>query len=198
MWSLWVVPLIGIIFVAVALTSLVLLCFKKFRSRRWVAGLLAAPFGCAALPLLLVMGLVGIANLTKQSDAQLYEEIFGYQPAITEDRMLANASGSDASREIYMRIEPTTAELARLMHVPNLRQSSWDLETFKTKGDSKGFTWWVWSKRQDRMDPNYCPEAEVFEAPGFRGWREFRLAKCDVSQNSWKTDFGLIFVMAIK
>ncbi len=198
MWSLWFVPLIVIIFGAVALVSLVLLCFKKFRNKRWVGGLLAAPFGCAAVPVLLSLLLVGIGNLTKQSDAGHYEEVFGYHTTITEDRMLANASGSENDREIYMRIEPTATELARLMQIPNLRLSDWSLETFKTRGDSKGFTWWVLSKNPDRMEPNYCPNAEVFEAPGFRGWREFRLARCDVSKNQWKGQFGLIFVIAAR
>ena len=116
-----------------------------------------------------------IGNLIQSSDTELYVEIFGYRPTITEDRMLFDDFGSGSDREIFMRAEPTNAERKRLLSIPNAVQSGFTLDQFIAQGASHGFSWWISSS-----DPygDFCKSARILDAHGFRGWVEFRIAEC--------------------
>jgi hypothetical protein len=119
--------------------------------------------------------LVLIGNLTQSSDTALYEEVFGYRPAISEDRMLFDDTAAGQEREIFMRAEPTDAERKKLLLIPGAVKSDLTLDQFVARGESRGFTWWL---SGTDMYAGFCKSARVQDAHGFRGWREFRFAEC--------------------
>jgi hypothetical protein len=116
-----------------------------------------------------------IGNLLQSSDTELYEEIFGYRPTITEDRMLFDDFGSGRNREIFMRAEPNAAERAKMFAIPGAVESDFGLDDFASRGQSYGFMWWL---SGGDMTQGYCKSARILDAHGFRGWTEFRIAEC--------------------
>jgi hypothetical protein len=129
------------------------------------------PFGCAALPIIGFVVLLGVSALLTKSDTQLYEEIFGYRPTIAESRMLFDDFGGHDAREIFMRAEPTTAERRKLMAIPGLAASGYRPEQFIARGREHGFGWWL-------SDQEDCKTVRILDARGFRGWSELRFAEC--------------------
>ena len=175
MWSLWVVPLL----VALPLTGVVVALVWYFASpkgrRPRIGVALAVPLGCVSVPVIGVALLAAFGSLTKSSDTDLFEEMFGYRPTITEDRMLFDDFGGGENREIWLRVETNDRERARLLAIPGLAASDLTLDQFIALGNRHGFMWWVSSNLHD---PEYCRTARILDAPGYRGWAEFRIARC--------------------
>jgi hypothetical protein len=174
----WGLLLFGLLAMSLVVGSAAALAwfFGSRKGRRpKVATLIAIPLGCVAIPIagLLVLALVG--TLTQSSDAELYEELFGYRPTIREDRLLFDDFGSGGERRIFMRAEPTDAERLRLLALPGARVSDFTLDQFIARGESHGFSWWLSSSD---MFGGYCKSARILDAHGFRGWAEFRIAEC--------------------
>jgi hypothetical protein len=119
--------------------------------------------------------LAAVSPLFQKSDTQLYEEVFGHEPTLGEDRMLFNDFGNDTDRHIFMRAEPTSAEREKMVATLSLRASEFTLNEFTALGAQHGFTWWI---STDPQRNEHCKSARIREAHGFRGWREFRVAEC--------------------
>ena len=175
MWSLWAIPLLAMLFLGGAVAALCCFLASGREKRPKLGTLVAIPFGCVGVPIAGVVLLAVVGNLLQSSDAELYEEIFGYRSTIAEDRMLFDDFGSGRRREIYMRAEPTDAERKRLLAIPGAVQSAFTLVDFTARGDAHGFGWWL---SGDERSGNFCKSARILDAHGFRGWVEFRVAEC--------------------
>ena len=180
MWGLWFIPLLKLSFCVGLAGAVVWYLLRAFAGKRpktpvAVAVVVAAPFGCAVLPVLVLTLLAAVAPLFQKSDTQLYEEVFGQPPPFGEDRMLFNDFGSGADRHIFMRAEPTRAERDKMLATSPLRASEFTLNDFVALGDQHGFSWWI---SADPLRDDHCKSARIREAHGFRGWREFRVAEC--------------------
>lgn len=195
MWGLWFFPLVALLFLGGAAAGLIWFLASRKGHRPNIAALVALPFGCAAIPVAGLALLATIGNLTQSSDTALFEEIFGYRPTMTEDRMLFDDFGSGRDRDIYMRAEPTDAERKRLLAIPGAKPSDFTLDQFIARGEAQGFSWWM--SGNDYM-PGYCKSARILDAHGFRGWGEFRIAEClDAGSDfSASANKGKIFVIA--
>lgn len=174
-WGLWAFPLLVTLFVGGSAASLAWFLGSRKGQRPKVAALIALPFGCVAIPVVGFVMLAVVGNLIQSSDTELYEEVFGYRPTITEDRMLFDDFGSGRDREIFMRAEPTDAERKRLFSIPNAVESDFALDHFAARGASHGFSWWL---SGSDMFGGSCKSARILDAHGFRGWVEFRVADC--------------------
>lgn len=176
MWGLWFFPLVALSF-CVGLIVAVLWYLLRARAgkRPRVPVAVAIPFGCAVLPIVALALLAAAGPLFQKSDTRLYEEVFGHEPALGEDRMLFDDFGNGADRQIFMRAEPTGAEREKMLAAPPLRASKLTLDEFAALGARHGFMWWI--STDPRSDAR-CKSARIREAPGFRGWREFRVAEC--------------------
>ena len=175
MWGLWLFPLLAILFVGGSAAALAWSLARREGRRPNLAVVIAIPFGCLALPFIGFALLAVVGNLLQSSDTELFEEIFGYRPTITEDRMLFDDFGSGRNREIYMRAEPTEAERRKLFSIPGAVESDFELVDFESRGITQGFMWWISSSD---MSGDYCKSARILDAHGFRGWTEFRIAEC--------------------
>jgi hypothetical protein len=182
MWTLWFFPLITLSFcvglaVAVSWYLLRAVAGKRPEAPVAVAVAVAAPLGCAALPVVALALLAAVSPLFQKSDTELYEEVLGQKPALGEDRLLFDDFGSGADREIFMRAQPTGAERKKMLATAPLRASEFTLDDFAALGARHGgFSWWISTAPQ--RDHDRCESARIREAPGFRGWREFRVAEC--------------------
>jgi hypothetical protein len=175
MWGLWFVPLV-VLLILVATASGLLWFFVSPKNRRpKITTVVAIPIGCAAILIIGLPLLAAFGSLFVKSDAQLYEEIFGYRPTLTEDRMLFDDFGGGSDREIFMRAEPTDAERKKLLTIAGSVESSFTLDQFIARGAQHGFMWWM---SANSREDGYCKSARILDAPGFRGWIEFRIAEC--------------------
>ena len=77
MWGLWFLPLIILIFLVVGAISLILLLTGPPDRAGIKAALIAAPFGCAAMPIAGLLMLAAIGSRTQATDQEIYAEIFG-------------------------------------------------------------------------------------------------------------------------
>jgi len=135
----------------------------------------AAPLGCASIMLLLVFAGLVPFSWFEDSDAELYEEIFGVQTEMVEQAMLTDEFGSRRLRDIYLRASPNAGELKRIMAIKGLAPSKITLDEFGAEGDRRGFTWWV--DRRDRSS-NSCEGGKVYESTEFRDWSRLLIADC--------------------
>jgi hypothetical protein len=175
MWGLWFFPLVALSFLGGAAIGLVWLFAGRKKRLSSIASAIALPFGCAAMPVAGLALLMAIGALLQKSDTQLYEEIFGYRPMITEDRMLFDDFGSGRDRAIFMRAEPTDAEHKKLMVISGLVETGSTPDLFIARGEQHGFTLWL---SANSIGPGHCQSVRILEAPGFRGWNEFHVAEC--------------------
>lgn len=174
-WGLWAFPLLVMLFVGGSAVGLAWFVGSRKSQSPNIAAILAIPVGCVAIPVVGFVMLVVIGNLIQSSDIELYEEIFGYRPTVTDDRMLFDDFGSGRDREIFMRAEPTDTERKRLLSIPNAAESALTLDQFIARGASHGFTWWLSSSD---MNDGFCKSARILDAHHYRGWVEFRVAEC--------------------
>jgi hypothetical protein len=168
-WGLWAFPLLATLFVGGSAAGVAWFLTGRKGQRPKVATIIAIPIACVAIPVAGFVMLAVVGNLTRSSDAELYEEVFGYRPTIPEDRLLFDDFGSGRDREIFMRAESTEAERNRLLAIPDTVESDFGLNDFIARGESHGFSWWLSSG---------CKTARILDAHGFRGWVEFRIAEC--------------------
>ena len=173
MWTLWFIPLLCMIFIGVAFLSLVAgVIWRPKRPAQWL-GLVALPFGCAALPVLALMLLVGLNALLQKSDAALCEEVWGFIPDMREDQMLSDDFGMWSNRWIYMRMEPSARDRQRLIDVT--RPSSVTSIQYDVMGEGRQFSWW-------NTD---CAAPILREADGYRDWRMLVVLDCPEHQQMW-------------
>jgi len=195
MWGLWFVPLV-ILLLLVATASGLLWFFAAPKDRRpKITTVVAVPIGCAGMLIIGLPLLAAFGSLFTKSDTHLYEEIFGYRPTLTEDRMLFDDFGSRSDREIFMRAEPTDAERKKLLAIPGSVESNFTLGQFIARGAQRGFTWWM---SANSLDDGYCKSARILDAHGFRGWIEFRIAECLDAGAEFpaSTNVGKVYVIA--
>lgn len=195
MWALGLLILTGLFFVLGTLIGLVWFFASPRQSRPKVITIVAVPFGCALIPVVGLTAMALLAPVFQKSDHALYQEVFGEGTTVPEQSMLFDEFGRGRSREIYVRINPNDAELEYLFSLPGLGASESTLSQFISRGDQHGFTWWI---TFDPDYPGYCPSARLWEADGFRGWQQLRIAECvDVgSEYPTTTNRGPIYVIA--
>lgn len=191
MWTLWLTPMVAILLAGAIVLSV--LVWGRPRAERRRSAIAAC--GCIAIPTAAIALLALLTCLWRESDAQLYEEIFGYRPQITEDRMLFDDFGSGSERQIYMRAEPSTAERKRLMAIPRSAVASFTLDDFISDGVRRGFIWWI---SQDRQDRNFCDAFRLFDASGSNGWSRLWIVECvrGGAEFPASANAGLIYVIA--
>ncbi len=167
MWGLLLFPLLVAIFLGVALVAII--AALVFRPKRPLTrtGLLAAPFGCAALPLLAILSVAGMNSLLQKSDARLFQEIYGFVPEMREDQMLSDDFGTLSDRWIYMKLEPTADDRGRILAVAP-RQSGLTAEQFANHGRTHQFTWW----------DVQCGVPDIRDASGYRDWQQLTVYDC--------------------
>lgn len=175
MWGLWFVPLMELLLIIGIVFGVLWLFFSPQDRRTKIITAVAFPFGCAAVPVIGLLSLAAIGSFFQKSDTQLYEEIFGYRPTITEDRMLFDDFGDDEEREIFMRAEPTEDERKKLMAIPELALSGSTADEFIARAEEKGLGWWV---STNSALGNYCKKIQIYGAVGFRGWKYLHMAEC--------------------
>lgn len=186
----------GMMFMVGGLIS-VIWYFVSPRDRRPSYEKLAiAPVGCAVLPVAGLAGLVVIGVIYQKDDAELYEELFGYHPAIANSNMLFDDFGHGRNREIYMRAYPNDEEREEIFSTPGLRPSDFSLSQFIARGDRHDFMWWLTTTPREMGD--YCESVQIYEAHGFRGWTEFRVAECTDAGDEFpdSANEGNIYVIA--
>ena len=199
MWGLWFFPLVTLSFFGGLAVAVLWYLLRAHAGKRpnvpaAVAVGVAAPLGCAALPIIALVLLGAVSSLFQKSDTQLYEEVFGHEPALGEDRMLFNDSGKGAHRHIFMRAEPTPEEREKMLAIPTLRASEYTLHEFAALGAQQGFMWWI--ATEPRSDDR-CKSARIREAHGFRGWREFRVAECLEGGTDFPADLNTRYVYIV-
>ena len=200
MWGLWFFPLVTLSFFGGLAVAVLWYLLRAHAGKRpnvpaAVAVGVAAPLGCAALPIIALVLLGAVSSLFQKSDTQLYEEVFGHEPALGEDRMLFNDFGNGTDRHIFMRAEPTSAEREKMLATtPPLRASEFTLNEFVALGARHGFTWWI---STDPQRNEHCKSARIREAHGFRGWREFRVAECLDGGTDFPADMNTRYVYVV-
>jgi hypothetical protein len=194
-WGLWFFPLLISLGLVGSAVGLVWFLTSSKERRPGIAAVAAIPIGFVAVPVIGLALLAVVGGASQKSDTQLYEEIFGHRPTITEDRMLLNDSGRGGSRAIYMRAEPSKRERTRLLNISGANDSDFTLSRFAARGASEGFSWWVSAEPSDR---NYCKSARIMDAHGFNGWREFRVAECVEAGTEFpaSSNVGSVYVIA--
>lgn len=195
MWGLWLFPLLVILLVGEIAAGLAWFSARRNGQRPHLAAVLAIPLGCVAIPVVGFIMLAVAGSLIHSSDTELYEEVFGYRPTITEDRMLFDDFGSGSEREIFMRAEPRGAERSRLLSISNAVMSDLTLDQFIERASSRGFSWWLSSSD---MSVGFCKSARILDAHGFRGWAEFRIAECLDAGTEFpaSANEGIVYVIA--
>lgn len=179
MWTLWFIPLLGLIFVGTAVVAIVIaLVWRPRRPLQWL-GLAALPFGCAALPVLALMFLVGAGALLQKDDAALFREVWGFTPDMREDQMLSDDFGIWSDRWIYMRMEAGPRDRQRMLDVA-LRRAAMTPEQFANFRQSHGFIWW----------DTACDAPDIRDASGYRDWQWLLVLDCP--------ERGLLFFVAFR
>lgn len=166
MWGLWLMPLLGLIFLTTAIVAVVFAIVRRPKEPEQWLGLAALPFGCTLLPVAVLMLIAGANALTQTSDRELFAEVWGFTPNMREQQMLADDFGGSNNRWIYMRMEPGAHDRQRLIDVT--RPSSVTPEQFDFFGETRQFLWWETA----------CEAPVVREADGYRGWRRLVVLDC--------------------
>jgi hypothetical protein len=166
MWSLWFIPLLASIFVGVLVVVVAILLFKRPKKPSIWLALLAAPFGCALLPIIGLLFLSVVVDLLQKSDRGLFNEIYGFNPEMGEGQMLSDDFGIWSDRSIYMRLQATPHDRERILAVAD--RSFMATEEFEQLGHARQFSWW---------DTN-CDQPKLFEANGYREWKTLTIYDC--------------------
>lgn len=184
-----------LLFVGGAVAGAVWVLGSRKEQRPNIAAVIAIPFGLAAAPIVGIVMFAVIGNRLERSDTALYEEVFGYRPTITEDRMLSHDFGQHRSREIFMRVEPTDAERNRIVSIPNAVESALTPDAFIARGLSHGLGWWL---SGNERNGKFCKSVRIVDAHGFRDWSEFHVAEClDAgTEFSASANKGMVYIIA--
>lgn len=167
MWTLWFIPLLGLIFVGMVVVALLIAVIRRPRQPWQWASLFALPFGCAALPVLALMLLAGASALLQEDDASLFREVWGFAPDMREDQMLSDDFGGASDRWIYMRMEPSAHDRQRILAAAP-RRSDVTAEQFQHHEQTHGFIWW----------DTQCAAPDIRDGAGYRGWRQLTVYDC--------------------
>jgi hypothetical protein len=194
MWVLGLLILAIPLLLVGALASVIWYLVSPRGSRPNAKKLIAIPVGFVAVPLVVLL----LAPAFEKSDFALYDELFGAGTTVPKESMLFDEFGDGREREIYMQIFTDSREREFLFGIQGLTPSEMTRSEFADRGDQHGFTWWISSAPETAMEWDYCATARVFEADGFRGWKQFRIAEC-VARESELTSAvsrGPIYVIA--
>lgn len=173
MWTLWFIPMLGLIFVGMVAVAIVIAIVWRPKRPLQRLGLAALPFGCAALPVVALMLLAGLNAVLQKSDASLFREVWGFTPDMREDQMLSDDFGFWSDRWIYMRMEPSPRDRQRLIDVT--RPSNLTVAQFAGYGTNRQFLWWHTA----------CGAPVVREAPGYRDWSTLVVLDCPGQHQMW-------------
>ncbi len=173
--------LFGILFWALVfgliISAVIAIVYRKSLRQKWLV-LITVPLGCIATPIVLIALLTGYSALTKQSDQEIFQEIFGYKPNITEDRMISDDFGSFRNRQIYLRAEVTKAELQKIKGTTRFEPSSMTLAQANASADQRNFSWWNDIDEFDKFSG--CNNAKIYEAKGYNQWNDLVLIDCTI------------------
>lgn len=182
MWVIWFGPVVVVFFLIGMTVAAVLLRLGKLRTPRSALAAVALPFGCGALPVLALALLSLGASLLAPDDRALYAELFGPGPAPSRERTLSDAFGAGPTREVLMRLVPTTDERNRLLALPRMARATMTPEEFALRGSRHGLdAWWMRPSVpgiRNRQPGTDCLSPTIYQIDGFNGWRELRLALC--------------------
>jgi hypothetical protein len=179
MWTLWLFPLIGIIFFSILAFVIIAAIFGQQRGAgTWLAFTLA-PFGCALMPIAAIMLISVITDILQKSDAMLFHEVYGFRPEMREDQMLSDDFGIWSNRSIYMKLKATPHDRRRILDVINQR-SELTAEQFTMLGTAKGFSWWE----------SICEKPSIYNSDGYREWQTLTVYDCPERQ--------IIFIVAFR
>lgn len=179
---IWFGPLVVVFFLAGMTIAAVMLRLGKLHTPRRALAAMALPFGCAGFPVLALTVASLSAAVSAPDDRAIFTELFG--PGDTPDpkRMLSDAFGKDGSREVMLRLNATATERDRLLALPGLTIAATSPEDFALRGLRHNLDgWWMRpatpdSAQQDRGTACFLPI--IYQADGFNGWRQFRIAFC--------------------
>lgn len=164
MWAIWLIPLFGLSYLALAVVAAALFVgWPPKRRGQWVT-LVVLMF---ASPIVLLLAVSAIQAFLHKSDRQLFEEIWGFQPDMVEQQMLSDDFGMWSDRAIYLRTSPEARDRQRMlsaMHGPAGITSA----QFAAYGESRQFSWWH----------TQCEAPRILEADGYRGWKMLRILDC--------------------
>jgi hypothetical protein len=159
------------------ISALIAIAYRKSLRQKWLI-LITVPLGCVATPLALFALVAGYSALMHQSDQEIFQEIFGYKPSITDDHMISDDFGSYKNREIYLRAEVTKAELQKIMVKIKFERSSLTLAQANASADQRNFSWWNETDEFDKFSG--CYNAKIYEAKGYNQWNELVLIDCTI------------------
>lgn len=168
MWALWFIPLIGAIFLGVLFFAVVYAAVARPRKARVWALLIAAPFGCAMMPIAGLMLLSVLGSLLQSSDVTLFDEVYGFSPEMDDSQMLSDDFGIWSDRKIYMRLEPTPHDRERILAVTYGGVSGLTGDDFAALAAPHQFSWWHTN----------CENAVVYDADGYRDWKTLKVYDC--------------------
>lgn len=175
MWSLWFFPLVILSAAVGAVFGLVWFFRNRDLGAKRYALAPIFPVGCFALPMVLLGVVSSCSKLMSKSDSDYFEEIFGYSPEISEQRMLTDDFGSGNEYAIFMRLEPNATERTRLLDIPGLKESSLPVHSVRSFGQNLGLGWWL---PEGDGALGRCELLRISEANGFRRWQLFVVAEC--------------------
>jgi hypothetical protein len=204
MWVIWFGPLVVVFFLVGMTIGAVLLRLGRLRSPRAALAAVALPFGFAALPVLALALLSLAASLFAPDDHVLYAELFGSSslpgPVPDRERMLFDAFGEGPTREVLLRLDATPAERDRLLALPGLTPAAMTPDDFALRGTRHGLDgWWMRPASPgvvNRAPGTDCLSPTIYQADGFNGWRELRLARCASDPGADRGDAPPLFVSA--
>jgi hypothetical protein len=171
MWGLWFFPLILTIFVGVLTAVVGYAAFMRPKKVRIWMALIMAPIGCALMPIIALIILVGVNAILQKSDSRLFQEIYGFIPEMRDDQMLSDDFGTWSNRSIYMRLEVTPPDRRRILDVAP-RRSDLTAEQFAIRGTIEGFMWW----------DTDCKQPTIYDADGYRKWQTLTVYDCPERQ----------------
>ena len=142
MWGLWFFPLVALLFLGGLALAAALVVWRKPRSARGWLVLAALPVALPGIPVFGLFGLAALSSSFAQSDAELFEELYGRTTTLRDDQMLFDEFYSGPSRELWLRAEPEAAQRDEVLTIPGLQPSSLTPEDFAALGSGHGFSWW--------------------------------------------------------
>lgn len=173
MYSLWLVPLTALIFIGVLVLVIILLASGRIKSWHGRAAAVAAPFGCAMLPLVGFMLLAVLSDLFTRQDTEYYADIFGPSPVAADDRLLIDELYSGDRHDVWLRAEMTDNGLRHMLALPGLQRDDDAVTMVRTSGRTRGLSgWWI----GDFGDP--CPDASGYSARATGKWDSVMLVVC--------------------
>lgn len=194
MYSLWLVPLIALIFIGVAVLVIILMASGRIKSWHGRAAAVAAPFGCAMLPLLGLILLAGLSDLFARQDTEYYADIFGPSPTAADDRLLIDELYSGERHDVWLRAEMTDNGLRHMLALPGLQSDADAVVMVRTSGRTRGLSgWWI----GEFGDP--CPGAKGYSARSTGDWESVMMVICPRGQDHVFGQLGptdMVYVVA--